>query len=382
MARPIDYSKWDDIACSDDEDDAKDAPHRLPYSSDEISGYKVRQNAPKNDYPKRCAAMGCTATAPAGSPMPMCQQCSLVHYCSKQCQVDDWRRRHRKECKSAQKEFSRPPLHHNRAAVMFIYGWLDEDAFFSLQRGSQQEILREFVTAGQHSGWLMLRLRQFHDRSFCVVGLHNPDNPQGSRPRCAYTTGEDGAAIYPCFMLAPVARRGAEMPCCPRNPKMLVMLEAARRTLKTAIETCMKDPRHRVFPVSFVTVTDACDTLFWRKEVVITEMWTSSGLQNRVWYLRPSIDITLSNALMEASYEVFGHELGQILAERWASCGHRIISIPEDYLRREAWQRNLVNRIATDGGAVGLDAICEQKAWRQPPRPCNVRVSADGGGGR
>lgn len=52
---------------------------------------------------ERCQAEGCgTPTCADGKPLKMCDRCRLVKYCSRECQVRDWRA-HKRACASASK---------------------------------------------------------------------------------------------------------------------------------------------------------------------------------------------------------------------------------------------------------------------------------------
>jgi hypothetical protein len=51
-----------------------------------------------------CASNGCKiATRDDGQPLDRCTRCHSVHYCSRDCQLADWKARH-KECPRLRKE--------------------------------------------------------------------------------------------------------------------------------------------------------------------------------------------------------------------------------------------------------------------------------------
>jgi len=46
----------------------------------------------------RCDKMDGTATESEFKPFKMCTKCKKVYYCSKTCQVEDWKARHKSLC--------------------------------------------------------------------------------------------------------------------------------------------------------------------------------------------------------------------------------------------------------------------------------------------
>jgi hypothetical protein len=47
-----------------------------------------------------CSNLKCQNTAPEDKPFKKCAKCNVAAYCSRECQIEDWQKRHKQACKS------------------------------------------------------------------------------------------------------------------------------------------------------------------------------------------------------------------------------------------------------------------------------------------
>ncbi|CEM30250.1 unnamed protein product [Vitrella brassicaformis CCMP3155] len=338
---------------------------RLPLTSADLSGLKIRQNAGRS-FPKRCVACG---KAAAGA-MPCCSVCKLVHYCSRECQSMHWSAGHKAACKEAKKWLSLGLLNHNRAAVMYVYNWMGNDEFFELQRQTQKAIVDEIV-GGVHGLAvpvnLSVTLQTYPPRTFAAVQMEAPTN-SSSKPRCAHTL-LGNMAMYPCFSFAPVGMPGAPLRD-EDNAMLLAMLQMACRLVTSAIATCISKSRMRVVPGPFICCGGIASDLFWRKAVCrITLNTPIETMRNRTWYFKPDIQLVCGYALVRACDRVFGIEMASATITRIEAMNNQLhTTAPSEYLSREAWRKNILQTMDRQGVKADIDAHCASKAKKDKLR--------------
>ena len=226
-----------------------------------------------------------------------CPDCGVVIYCSQECRERDWQARHRDDCKEMGDLMSseESALRSCRAAIMHVFGYMDEGEFQRVLARGQTKIIQEVLSRSQapvHSRHLHLDTRRYNDTPYCVVALSSASF-DGTQPPCAsFLDPYTGRfAVYRVFNMARVAERGTPLPLPPHKAR--TVMEAVKATVGKAIEVCLRESQGRVLPNPLIN----CDLsevgpLFWWKSTCV--------VGHREWFFVPTVGSICESAMVRS----------------------------------------------------------------------------------
>ncbi|CEM26293.1 unnamed protein product [Vitrella brassicaformis CCMP3155] len=424
MSKPIDYSKWDNLDDSSDEDDGpppssasrpaapsaqavaarlasmaigrgpmQPAPpsstssavdDRLPFSSSEMPGYKVRMDASTPDPElelQQCIV--CGKRPELGQRLKVCDRCVREVsplYCSEDCLKQHFQQgQHTREmCRMGRAMYvEQGSLRGNRHAVRYLLGWMTEDAFFKHQRQKQQEIQDEIAAYGRPSH-LKMSVSVFNtvDFAFGVVELasslaeghallrHPPADTGGVfYPDCV---------IYPSYQVFPIAWREVKEPT---GPVLEVMLaERIVIVMSNIIIALLALTARCLGVIGKQYVEGDVNALFWRKMTCPLPM----GDRTAHFYFIPAPCGVVTDALTYAAKEVFSDEEGReidALVSGSALVRTGVMTLQQRVMRDE-WRREIEWEIgAMDGMSDAIDGMCQEYAAQRGIQPRALKAA-------
>ncbi|CEL92900.1 unnamed protein product [Vitrella brassicaformis CCMP3155] len=297
----------------------------------------------KHTCPRQFAASASTASPTTAS-------------AREECRASDWDARHKYHCKEMgdlMSEESQSALRSCRAAIMHLFGYMDEGEFQRVLARGQTKIIQEVLSRTQtppHSRHLHLNTRRYNDTLCCVVALSSAscDGTQPPlTPPCATTLDPTGKfVVYRVFNMARVAEPGTPLPL--PSHKLPAVMERVKATVTHAIEVCVRESHGRLLPNPLIE----CDLsevgpLFWWK--------SSCVVGDGGWFFMPTVGSVCESAMKEALVAVLGPGMYLLGGPDTYSDPLSLVQ----YLSPEEWRRRIVAIVDTqDIKTVAIHQHC------------------------
>ncbi|CEM16464.1 unnamed protein product [Vitrella brassicaformis CCMP3155] len=396
--KPVDYSRWDKLDLSDSSDDegpsaavskamaamalkanqpgstaasssaasprvagASDGD-TMPFNYDEMPGYKVHRS-PSAAYPspKRCGM--CLKSPPDVPSLFDCGQCGLISYCSKECQRQHWRAKHKEVCQKA-KKFADLPRYRlgYKNPLKHAFGMMDDDEFYELQRRREDQIIDEVASRDVLTLSVSFRAELVDNRYLdieLICGVKDEER-HATAVEAAYPSrqGFPPFIIYPSFRFVRLSM-DTTTPCKDRSAESLRSLYAC---IVSVVSTTIQGFIYKILsktggrlPVfrPFFDFGFSLGPLFWANKAASITI-----AREFVFYFRPHIRVICVKAVVHACNRLFGEDI----KDRMGRNEKVHVNKPHEYLCRKAWKNNIVHYMDQYQLTAHVDQLCQQHA--------------------
>ncbi|CEL99263.1 unnamed protein product [Vitrella brassicaformis CCMP3155] len=370
MSRGIDYSKWDTLDDSDDDEAENTRPPRHEQHSSCAAAPSC--NDPANTTISPCR-QGCRASRPEVAQLdlhsssrcavcgrspddsrhqfPRCNKCKLLHYCTRECQVKDWKGVHKEECEMAKEKLDADRMY-APSSIQYMHGWMSSDEYFAWQRRREEALFKDIkaLHASGQLDYITLNVKRMTETHVAIgmwyrtTGKYTATPPinEGTRIRKLGTADVHNMAIWRLCLFSKMPGLREVPGQVNVTPVDLIMLEGVEQLVNSAIEDIVMATDGKRAPYFIIDTDVNLEALFWRK--ITTKTVDVTRDRQFHWFYLPSIAETCQSAIFRAAKQLFGPAamLQVKFASNPAALNHKFVTTaPQQLLFRKSWEKNI-----------------------------------------